>query len=546
METPIVSPPTAGAPGMSVRDATFDVWRRLEMQEAFANPGSTEIALLARLPDDLTLVLGLHEASVVGMATGYAIARERPSLVVLHTTAGLGNAVGALATARANRAPLVVVVGQQDRRHLAFEPFLAGQLDGLGGRYPVWAHHPARAQDVPGAIARAWFEARDGRGPAIVTVPMDDWLQPMDPGGELAAPLLLRRGSQVDPSALSGLVELLGAARRPTLVVGAGADSRPAWAALEQLADRLGCPVWQEPFGARAGFSQVHPRFAGHLPARRSALRAVLAEHDVLLVVGAPVFRQYAFDEGPLVPPGIRVAVITDDGEEARRSPADLMIQAEPAPALRQLLRLLGDGGRRRVAPSRTPADAGPPAPGALRAEDVFVALAERLAEDAVVLEETPSSRDALHRLLPARSPLGFVSAAAGGLGFALPAAVGVRMAAPGRPVVAVVGDGSALYSIQALWSAVHYRVGVLFVVLANGRYAIMDRLAAEAGDLQPPWPGFSELSVGDLARGMGCPSLTVKGTDDLSTVLDRVVPGLAERAEPLLLEIAVADRPRT
>src|SRR3954454_5955159 len=164
--------------GRTVREATFDVWREYGLTSIFANPGSTEIKLLTDLPDDFRFVLALHESSVVGMATGWALGRGEPALVILHTTAGLGNAVGALATARVNRAPLVAVVGQQDRRHLALDPFLAGRLQGLAGEYPVWEDQPARAQDVPGAIVRAYHEAVTGRGPAIVIVPMDDWLAP--------------------------------------------------------------------------------------------------------------------------------------------------------------------------------------------------------------------------------------------------------------------------------------------------------------------------------------------------------------------------------
>src|SRR3954449_10242305 len=144
----------------------------------FSNPGSTEVPFLAGLPEDLRFVLALHEGSVVGMAAGYALGRGAPALVLLHSTPGLGNAVAALATARLNRAPLVVVVGQQDRRHLALDPFLAGRLHGLAGEYPVWSDQPARAQDVPGALVRAYHEAATARGPAIVIVPMDDWLAP--------------------------------------------------------------------------------------------------------------------------------------------------------------------------------------------------------------------------------------------------------------------------------------------------------------------------------------------------------------------------------
>src|SRR5919202_2598654 len=138
-----------GAPARTVRDAFLDVLRARDMRRIFSNPGSTEVPLLAGLPGDLEFVLALHEGSVVGMATGAAIASGRPALALLHTTAGLGNAVSAIATARVNRAPLVVVVGQQDRRHLALEPFLAGRLEGLAGDHPGWVDPAVNAPGVP-------------------------------------------------------------------------------------------------------------------------------------------------------------------------------------------------------------------------------------------------------------------------------------------------------------------------------------------------------------------------------------------------------------
>src|SRR5204862_5868931 len=166
-----------GSLGLSrtVREAAFDVFRRRGLTTLFSNPGSTEVPFLAGLPDDLRFVLALHENAVVALATGYALGRGEPALAIVHTTAGLGNAVGALATARVNRAPLVVLVGQQDRRHLAYEPFLAGRLAGLAGEYPVKVEQPVRAQDVPAAIERAYHASLTWRGPALVIVPMDDW-----------------------------------------------------------------------------------------------------------------------------------------------------------------------------------------------------------------------------------------------------------------------------------------------------------------------------------------------------------------------------------
>jgi benzoylformate decarboxylase len=169
----------------------------------------------------------------------------------------------------------------------------------------------------------------------------------------------------------------------------------------------------------------------------------------------------------------------------------------------------------------------------------VFTALAARLPADAVVVEETPSSRPDLHRLVPARAPLGFLSAAEGGLGFGVPASIGVRMGAPTRPVVAVVGDGSTLYGVQALWSAAHYGVGVLVLVMDNGRYAIMDRLAAEAGG-KAPWPEFAEIDMAGLATALGCPARRVATHGELVELLDEVVPGLAGRDTPLVAVCAL------
>ena len=228
----------------TVRDAAFDVLREHGLTTLFANPGSTEISLLADLPGDLRFVLGLHESSVVGMATGWSLGRGEPALAILHTTPGLGNAVSALATARVNRAPLVVLVGQQDRRHLAAEPFLTGKLHGLAGDYPVWVDQPARAQAVPGAIARAHHEAITGRGPALVIVPMDDWGAEAGPADERAAPRRVVRSRGADERLVAELAGLLDSAERPALVVGAGLDDGDAWEAVVALAERLSCPVW--------------------------------------------------------------------------------------------------------------------------------------------------------------------------------------------------------------------------------------------------------------------------------------------------------------
>ena len=387
-----------------------------------------------------------------------------------------------------NRAPLVVIVGQQDRRHLAQDPFLAGRLHGLAGDYPVWVDQPVRAQDVPGAITRAYHEAATGRGPAIVIVPMDDWSAPgaraaRDPRpGHAAALDRRRRGRRSTRSRTCS-----SAADAPAIVAGAGADGAAGWAALVALAERLGCPVWQEPFGGQAGFPQDHPRFAGHLPARRARLREVLSPHDALLVVGAGAFRQYPYDEGrwssrharsrssPRIPRRRTAARSTSPCSASRprsaprwprpstRAPRPPGRPASARPHRR----------RRRRASRCAPAMCSPRWPSACRTTRSCSRRRPRAAPSCTRASRRPSrrlhQRDGDARLRGA-------------------AAIGVRIAREDRPVLAVVGDGSSLYQITALWTAATYGVGVLFVVLVNGGYAIMDRLAERNG-ADGPWP---------------------------------------------------------
>jgi benzoylformate decarboxylase len=540
------APVDGSATVRTVRDATFEVMRRCGMTTIFGNPGSTEVSFLTDLPGDIEFVLALHEGSVVGIASGYAIARGEPAFVNLHTAPGLGNAINAIANARDTRAPLVIVVGQQDRRQTAFEPFLTGRaLDRLAGEYPVWANTPARPQDVPGAIARAYHEAKAAQGPALVVVPMGDWEESADP---LAAdsPHQVIAPASVEPAELAALAELLDSAQHPAIVVGAGADSAEGWPALVALATRLNCPVWQEPFGARAGFPQDHPLFAGHLHWRRRLMRQALAPHDLVLVVGTNAFRLYLLEqpESPIAP-GTRVAVITADRAEALRSPCELAVVA-PVPAAcealaAQLHERAADGPVPQ--PMRRPEPPAPPETGEpLQAGHVLHALAERLPADAVLVEESPSAKPELHERIAVRTPLGFVSCANGGLGFGISGAIGLRMALPDRPVVAVLGDGSTLFAIHALWSAARYDVGVVLIVLANGGYGVMDAQARARGGTGA-WPAFPGVDIAGIAEAFGCPATRVQTHDELLAALDHALSGAAAagREQPVLIEVAVA-----
>jgi benzoylformate decarboxylase len=524
----------------SVRDAAFDVMRRFGMTTIFGNPGSTEIPFLTGLPPDIHFVLGLHEGSVVGIATGYAIASGEPALVNLHTAAGLGNAINAIANARDMRAPLVVLVGQQDRRQMAYEPFLTGRaLERLAGDYPVWSSLPVRAQDVPGAIARAYNEAQTQRGPALVVVPMGDWQEPAD---EFAAgwPERTVRAAAASPAEVGELAEMIDRAESPALVVGRSSDCE-GWEAVISLAERLRCPVWQESFARAAGFPQDHRQFAGHLPWRRRQMRDTLSPHDLVLAVGTNAFRLYLFDDpGPMVAEHTRVAVLTDDPAEAHRSPCTLAVVAPLAAACAALAEQVSErDGELPAALVRPPAPPPPAAGGPLAPGHVYAAMAQRLPREAVIVEETPSSQPELYQRVPVRCPGGFVACGNGGLGFGVAGSVGLRMGNPERPVVAIVGDGSSMYAIQALWSAAHYEVGVLLVVMANGRYAVMDGLA-KAAQAAAAWPAFGSIDIAGMARCLGCPAINVSTHAELLDTFDEVLPELAQRREPLLVEIAL------
>jgi benzoylformate decarboxylase len=399
-----------------------------------------------------------------------------------------------------------------------------------------------RAQDVPAAVERAFHAAAVARGPALVIVPMNDWEAPADDEREPASAIgEIARAVAVAPEVADALAAFLDGATSPALVVGAGADDAQSRAAVVALAERLGAPVYQEAFGARAGFPHDHPLFAGLLPAGRPALRERLAPYDTLLVIGGPAFRQSFYAPGRLTMPGTRIAIVTEDPEEAYRSPAELAVLASPAAVCAALVSRVARRESPSPEPFRPPAVPAPPATGEpLRASHVLAALAERLPAEAIVLEEAPVDRPELQERLTAAQPFGYLSAAMGGLGFAVPGATGLRMALPNRPVVAVVGDGSTIYGIQGLWSAAHYRVGVLFVVLSNGGYAIMDRLAENHGGA-PPWPSFGEVELATVARGFGCPARRITTYDELTASLDELVPTLATRGEPMLLDVAIA-----
>ena len=301
--------------GRSVRDATFDLLRAHGMTTVFGNPGSTEMGFLRDFPADFRYVLALHEGVAVGMADGYAQASRRPAFVNLHSACGVGNAMGAVVNAFHDRAPLVITAGNQDRRHLASEPYLFARGRELMAPYVKRSEETARAADVPAAIERAWQLARTPPcGPVFVSIPVDDWEAE-------AAPVRSHEvlpARRPDPAALDALAARVLNSERPVLIAGAGIDRDGAWPAVVALAEKLGTPVWAAPQAPRAGFPEDHALFRGHLAAGHASAAAQLARADLALVLGAPAFAFLPYEPGGALPPLVQV---TDDPDEAARGP---------------------------------------------------------------------------------------------------------------------------------------------------------------------------------------------------------------------------------
>ena len=552
----------------TVREATFELLRAHGMTTIFGNPGSTELPMLADFPDDFRYVLGLQELVVVGIADGYAQATGRAAHVNLHTAPGVGNAVGGIFNAQANRAPLVITAGQQVRAQITIEANLTNR-DATAGPQPYvkYSHEPGRAQDVPTALAHAIHAASlPPRGPTFVSIPMDDWGQEAD--SERALQAARRRVSgraAPDPAALVELAARLADARAPMLVAGPEIDAAGAWDAAVELAVKQRLPVWAPPAtgGSRLGFPEDHPQFAGVLPPAIGPLSQALDGHDLVLVVGSSVFAYYPYLPGPLLPEGTTLVAVTPDPVDAARAPIGEAIVGDVGLALRTLVELVPEATGRRVpdvrpAPGSPGSPGAPGAPGALGAlgapgspgepaagdgaritgTQAMAALAAAWPQDAIAVVETPSSTLALRNRLRISRPGSYYFCASGGLGFGISAALGVQLAVPERPVVCVLGEGSAQYGITALWTAVAYRLPVTFLVLRNDEYAILKWFSSLEQVTGAPGLDLPGLDVAAVARGYGMTARQVSGADELTEALSHEI---AADDGPRLIQVDVA-----
>lgn len=521
----------------TVREAFFEVARRLGLTTIFGNPGSTEMTFLKDFPEDFLYVLALQEASVIGMADGYAQATGKAALVNLHTAAGLGNAMGSIESAWYNHAPLIVTAGQQTREMLLLEPFLSNAEPTMVAHpYVKWSYEVARAEDVPGALIRAWATAvQPPAGPVFLSMPMDDSDKPCLPVPEIRS-VTTRLAASIEQ--LMPVARLLDAADSPVFILGGTVDEGDGWDNAIRLAERLNAPVWAAPEEGRPGFPETHPLYRGQLPPAIQPLCDRIEGHDLVIVIGAPVFRYYPYVAGDYIPHGARLVHITDNPAEAARAPVGDSILADPGTACGVLADLVSSSSRPMPSPLRpSPRQ---PVGKTITADLLYSTINELRPENSVLVHESMSNLRLLKERIPTKSPRSFFASFSGVLGYGLSASAGVAFAErelrTGRKVINIVGDGASQYVIQSIWTVVQHRLPILYVIPANHEYAILKEFADQLKTPGVPGldlPGFDFVS---LAKGYGCDALRVTRPEDLEPALREALA----LDSPYLLEVEI------
>jgi len=523
-----VSRNSAKSKSITVKDATFNLLRVFGIKKVFGNPGSTELPFLSDWPDDIDYVLGLQEASVVGMADGYAQATRNAGFVNLHSGAGVGNALGNIYTAHRNQTPLVITAGQQARSILPLQAFLyAERASEFPRPYVKFSVEPARPEDVPAAIARAYYVAMQPPcGPTFVSVPIDDWSRPT----ALVEARNVSRELGPDVSAMKALASALADSKRPAIVVGPGVDRAQTVDLMIKVVEKAKAAVWASPFSARCSFPERHPQFAGFLHASPGQLSDALRDHDLVVVIGAPVFTFHVEGHASIFDGATTIFQITDDPTAAAVTPTGTSILATMKPALSMLLELLPDT-KRAMPAGRKP----PPAPAAadpVPVEFLLHALSAAMPDDAVLVEEAPSHRPAMQKFMPMRGQDSFYTMTSGGLGYGLPAAVGMALGRPGVRTVCLIGDGSAMYSIQALWTAAQRKLPLTILVINNSGYGAMRSFSQVMQVRNVPGLDLPGLDFVKLAQGHGCDAVRVTKSSEVAAALKR---GLAHNGTSLI-----------
>ncbi|WP_051218392.1 benzoylformate decarboxylase [Nocardioides insulae] len=522
----------------TVRDSTYALLERSGVTTIFGNPGSNELPFLAGMPASMRYVLALHEGAAVAMADGYAQASGELGVVNLHAASGTGNAMGGLSNAAVSRSPLLLLAGQQVRETVGQNVMLAN-MDAAQLTRPLtgYSAEPLAAVDVPRTLAEAIHHAGPGRrGPSFVSVPYDDWERPAAAGDPALLARTVTRAFHAAPEEVERIAGLLAGAQRPALVLGSDLDGTATPGALVALAEHLGATVHVAPSPYRLPFPNRHRLFAGVLPAGIRSIRDALAGHDLVLVLGAPVFRYHQYEPGEYLAEGTRLIQVTDDTDAAARAPFGETLLAEPAALVDGLIACLGAEPRPTSAedpeaylPCPEPGTAGA---GRLHPAEVFAALRRTQPRDTAYVVESTSTTGDFWAQMDLREPGSYFWPASGGLGFGLPAAVGVALARPDRRVVGVIGDGSANYGITALWTAAQLRLPLTIVILRNGTYGALRWFADVLGTPDAPGLDIPDIDLVPVAEGYGVPGRRVQDLATLEDLLRREPDG------PRLLQV--------
>jgi benzoylformate decarboxylase len=528
----------------------------------FGNPGTTELAIMEALAQQsqIDYVLGLQESVVVAMADGYARASNRLAACNVHVAPGLGNAMGSLYNARFYGSPVLITAGQQEQGHGLMEPMLYDPLVPIAQPMVKWAVEVSRVQDLPRIVRRAAKVAlTPPTGPVFISLPGD--ILDAEAALDMGRPTRIDAAARPSDEALARLADALLGARNPVLIAGHELATRDALQEAAELAEALGAPVWQQTVPYTAQFPSEHAAFMGQLTRNQQQVRDALSHYDVIVFLGADQLRMSVYSPVDAMPPGARVIQIGErDWELAKNYPAEMAFKADVKETLRMLVRVL----RARAAPVRAAdskrrldalattnwtakrerarqdaaklVDARPMDPRAL-----MMRLTEALPRDVVVLEEALVSGFSLLNFLPLRDAHGFYGLASGGIGFAMGGAVGISLALRDRPVVAIVGDGSAMYSMQALWTAAHMKLPITYVIPNNRGYRILkERLKSMRGtdrfigmDIREP-----EIDFVALAQSMGVPARRIVDPAEVGPAVQQSMQGDG----PSLLDVRVAD----
>jgi benzoylformate decarboxylase len=551
-------------PVISGKRAFLEILKQEGVEVVFGNPGTTELALMDAfaVETDMRYVLGLQEAVVMAMADGYAQASGKLAVVNLHVTPGLGNAMGMLYDAQKAASPILVTAGQHDQDFNRTEPILYADLPPIARPLVKWSDEIHRLQDLPLMVHRACKTAlAPPTGPVFLSLPGDILKNEADI--DLMAPTRVARNVRGDAEAIAAAAKVLAAAKRPVIMAGDSVAQSRALDELVALAELIGAPVYAELIANTASFPSSHPLFRGAMGRSQTAMRKIFDQHDVLFSVGADLFAlSLPSDVAPVSADLKIIHLDIDPWELGKNFPAEVAILGDPKGTLPELtgaIRAAMPAAAQNAAKERLKS-----ASEATRAEleklrarakslagetpiqplALIHAISEILPKDTVVIDETVSSSGGLRQLVKSDDAQSFFGLRGGGIGWGLPASIGVKIALPDRPVICLSGDGSAMYTIQSLWTAARYKVGVVFVIFNNTSYRILkQRVFAQRGyaaqldkyvgmELNNP-----EIDYVGLARSLGVPA---ENATSLHDATDLIAKGLAGNS-PMLINVAIA-----